>query len=276
MNRKARLPIQKRHLSLMKCLFLWHFLAVVFLSTVNADDLCLSEKQQLSNVNDWGHIASIIDGDTVHLKDGRKVRFIGINTPELGHHGEASQAYGRQAYEALIQLLKGQNKIGLTYDKDKKDRYQRTLAYINLPDGRSVEQILLSKGLAHSIIVPPNDRRIKCYRNIESQARKANLGLWRLSENKWIKAAHLAKKSRGLRYVSGTVLAYSEGKKNIYLKLSSKLSIRIAKKDKKYFLNLRLKELIGKTLKVRGWVNTYRGRQSIHVRTAYDFELPEE
>ncbi len=259
----------------MKCLFLWYLLAIVFLSTANADGLCLSEKQQLSNVNDWGYIDSIIDGDTVHLKDRRKVRFIGINTPELGHHGEASQPYGRQAYDALVQLLEGHNKIGLTYDKDKKDRYQRTLAYINLPDGRSVEQILLSKGLAHSIVVPPNDRRIKCYRSIESQARKANLGLWRLPENKWIKAAHLSKKSRGLRYVSGTVLAYSESKNSIYLKLSSKLSIHVAKKDKKYFPNFRLNELTGKALKVRGWVNTYRDRQLIHVRTAYDFELPE-
>ncbi len=257
----------------MKCLFFWSFLAAFFISTAIADELCLSSSQQLAKVTDWGDIARIVDGDTIHLKDGRKVRFIGIDTPELGHNGEASQPYGRQAYDALVQLLNNQKKIGLSYDKDKKDRYQRVLAYINLSDGQSVEQILLSKGLAHSIVVPPNDQRIKCYRSIETSARKADLGLWRLSENKWIKASRLSKKSKGLRYVNGIVLAYSESRNSIYLKLSRRLSVRISKKDKKYFPNLGSKSLIGKHLRVRGWVNTYRGRQSIHVRTAYDLEI---
>ncbi len=265
--------IPKRHFSYLKCLFFAVLSLFLLITPVIADDVCLSPEQQLSGVDDWATVSKVIDGDTLHLQDGRKIRLIGINTPELGHHGKASQPFARKAYHALSNLLKNSNKIGLSYDKDKKDPYKRLLAYITLADGRSVERLLLSKGLAHSIVVPPNDSRINCYRKIEKIARDANLGLWKLPENQWLEASRLSAKSKGLRYVSGTVSAYSESKKSIYLKLSSKLSIRIAKKDRKYFSNISLRDLTGKQLRVRGWVSTFRGRQSIHVRTSHDLQI---
>lgn len=265
--------LKKRHFSFLKSLFFGLFIAVFYISPAIATNTCLSPEQQLAEVDDWGIVAKIIDGDTIHLKDGRKIRLIGINTPELGRRGAASQAFGLQAYEALVQLLQGHNKVGLSYDKDKKDRYKRSLAYLVLPDGQSVERLLLSKGLAHSIVVPPNDRRIKCYRSIEKTARDKKLGLWRLPENQWFKSSRLSTKSKGLRYVSGTVSGYSESKKSFYLKLGSKLSIRIAKKDKKYFSTINLKKLVGRYIRVRGWVSTHKGRQSIYIRTAHDLQI---
>ncbi len=248
-------------------------LSYVLHSSAFADEFCPTSEELLSKVSDWGVVSKIIDGDTVHLKDGRKIRLIGINTPEIGRHGEASQPFARQAYDVLVKLLKNNKRIGLSYDIDRKDRYKRILAYITLTNGQSIEQALLSKGLAHSIVVPPNDSRIKCYRYLEKKAREANLGLWKLSENQWIRAGNLSSKAKGLRYVSGIISAYSESKKSIYLKLSSKLSIRIAKKDKKYFSEINLKELNGRRIRVRGWANTYKGRQSISVRTSHDFSL---
>lgn len=235
----------------------------------------MSLKQQLAHVDDRGSVAKVIDGDTVHLKDGRKIRLIGIDTPEIGRRGEASQPYGLQAHDALAQLLKNNKKIGLSYDRDKRDRYKRTLAYISLNDGQSVEQILLSRGLARSIIVPPNDSRVNCYRRLETIARKAGMGIWKLPENQWINASQLSTRSKGMRYIKGVISAYSESKKSIYLKLSSKLSIRIAKKDQQYFSKVYLNKLIGKSIRVRGWVSTYKGRQSIAVRTAYDLNILE-
>ena len=264
---------KRRRFSYLKCLFFVLFLNSFLISQALAGVPCLTPEQQLSSVDEWAIVSKIIDGDTLHLNDGRKIRLIGINTPELGRRGKASQPFARKAYHALSNLLKNSKKIGLSYDKDKKDPYKRLLAYITLTDGRSVERILLSKGLAHSIVVPPNDSRINCYRKTEKNARDASLGLWQLLENQWIKAGRLSAKSKGLRYVSGTVSAYSESKKSIYLKLNSKLSIRIAKKDRKYFSNISFNKLIGRHLQVRGWVSTYRGRQSIHVRTAYDLQI---
>ena len=264
--------IEKRHFSELKCLF-FVLLFSVSPSLASASEHCLSTVQQLAEVSDWATVSRIVDGDTVHLSDGRKVRFIGINTPEIGRRGKPSQPYARQAYNFVVQLLKNNKKIGLTFDKDKKDRYKRILAYINLPDGRSVEQLLLARGLAYSIVVPPNDHRVRCYRSIEKQARDTKLGLWTLRENQWQDAADLSAKSRGLRFVKGRVTAYKESRKSIYLQLTKKLAIRIAKKDRQYFAGLNLRKLIGKTLRVRGWVSTYKGRQSIHIRTVHDLQL---
>ncbi|MCW8931163.1 MAG: thermonuclease family protein [Gammaproteobacteria bacterium] len=235
--------------------------------------MCLSSKQQLDEVDEWSTIAKVVDGDTLYLKDGRKIRLIGINAPEIGYRGESSQPYGRQAYDAVIQLVKHNKKIGLSFDKDKKDRYKRYLTYVTLSGGDSIEQILLSKGLAHSIVIPPNDSRIDCYRYIEAIARDKKLGVWSLSEYQWISAKSLSSKARGQRYISGVVSAYRESKKNIFLKLSSKLSIRIAKKDKKYFSGINFKNLVGKTVRVRGWINSYKGRQTVHIRMKHDLQI---
>lgn len=265
--------IKKRHFSFLKCLFFVLLGLFGFSQPITAKELCLSPEQQLANVNDWGVVAKVIDGDTLHLKDGRKIRLIGIDTPEIGRRGEASQPYGRKAYEVLVKLLKNHKKIGLSYDKDKTDRYKRELAYITLADGQSVEQKLLLQGLAHSIIFPPNDKHIMCYRHLENIARKAKSGLWKLPENQWIQARHLSSKANGLRYITGKVSGYSESKKSVYLKLTSKLSIRIAKKDKRYFSAVHFKGLQGKSVRVRGWLSRSKGRQSIHIRTAYDLQI---
>lgn len=279
-------PQWKAHILLLrtiKQLFyysLWEFIllnSLFFgafgLSPVLASESCLTSKQQLSKVTEWSTVAKVIDGDTIVLKDGRKIRLIGINTPEIGRQGKPSQAFARQAQKALSQLLKRNKKIGLTHDQDKKDRYKRLLAYINLEDGQSIEQILLARGLAHSIVVPPNDSRIDCYRAIENHAQDSKLGIWRLPENQWADAYKLPSKSKGFRFIYGTISDYSESRRSIYLKLTSQLSIRIAKKDKPYFLNSQFKKLVGKAVRLRGWVSIYKGRQLIHIRTEHDLEL---
>ena len=243
-----------------------------FISSVSATD-CLTNKQQLQHVKEWAMVAKVIDGDTVHLKDGRKIRFLGINTPEIGRRGEASQPFAKKAYITLKKLLETNKKIGLSYDKVHRDHYKRVLAYISFPDGRSAQQILLAKGLAYSIVVPPNDVRIACYRDIEQQARESSQGIWKMPERQWISAELLSAKAKGQRFITGTISAYSESRKSIYLKLTNKLSIRISKKDKPYFSNINFKQLIGKPVKVRGWVSTYKRRQSIAIRTAHDLQL---
>lgn len=253
----------------------WLFILLygALLSSVLASEPCLTDKQQLARIAEWVKVAHVVDGDTLHLQDGRKVRLIGINTPEIGRAGEPSQAFARQAYKTLIQLVKSGDTIGLSYDQDKYDRYKRLLAYVYLDDGRSVERVLLAKGLAHSIVVPPNDMHINCYRAIENKARRAKLGIWQLSEYQWFDAHKLPKKSKGLRFVSGKVSGYSESRKSIYLRLSPRLSIRIAKKDRHYFSDNQFRKLVGKAVSLRGWVSIYKGRQSIHLRSEHDLEL---
>ncbi len=250
------------------CLFL-----VLCYSSIASGTSCLTQKQQLQYVDEWGYVAKIIDGDTFRLKDGRSIRIIGINTPEIGYRGQPSQAFAKKARRALSHLLDENKRVGLTYDRDKKDRYGRTLAYVNVSDGRSVEEILLAKGLARALVIPPNDARIQCYHFIEQRAQKQHLGIWQLPENQWLDAALLDSSSKGYFYIQGVINHYGESHKSIYLTLTAKLSIRIAKKDRKYFPQLNLKTLVGQRVYVRGWVNIYNGQQSIHIRTRYDLSF---
>ena len=276
----------KRHFIILKCLFfvcfssfnLFLFSLILFtpLSAIASspdNTSCFSSQEQLNHVLEWNQLKTIVDGDTIHLRNGKKIRLIGINTPEIGHNGKASQPFAQKAKQALKNILKKDQKIGLYYDKEKHDKYKRILAFAILEDGRNIAEILLSQGLAHSIVVPPNDKHIHCLRQIEHSARQLNLGLWQLAENKTHSAAELPIKTKGYRFLSGKISAYNESKKSIYLKLTKKLSIRIAKKDMQYFPDINLKSLIGEKVLLRGWVNSYRGRQSIHIRSAYDLRI---
>jgi len=223
---------------------------------------------RVDKVDEWSSIKKVIDGDTIIVSDGRKVRVIGINTPEIGRDGLASEPFAMQALLELKSLLSHEQEIGLIYGKQKKDKYKRILAHISLPDGRNVASVLLKRGLAVSIVVPPNDRYLPCYRKVEQQARGEQRGLWQLPENQIITAGELSSRAKGYRFVSGTIRQYETSKKSIYLKLNKKLAIRISKKDLKYFKRIDLKKMKGSKVTVRGWVSTYKGRQSIHISHA--------
>ncbi len=272
-NRKQK--NSQRHFSFLRCLFYFRlFLPALFVllaATASAQEICMTAQQQLKQVQNWTQVKTIVDGDTLHLQDDRKIRLIGINTPELGHRGEASDPFGLQAWQAVWKLLANNKKVGLYYDRERKDRYKRTLAYVVLPDGTSIEEYLLRQGLAVSIVVLPNDRNLSCYRTLEKQARKSGKGLWQLPEMQWFQAAKLSAKAEGYRFVSGQVLAYNESRKYLYLKLSKNLSVQIARKDQKKFEHL--KSLVGKKIQVRGWIHRYKGKQNLRLRVRDNLEL---
>lgn len=253
--------VEKKHFSILKCFFLCrsvkllclYLLANLFITSAWASTACLSKQQQLAQVDEWVTISKVIDGDTVHLNDGRKIRFIAVNTPEIGRKGKASQPFARKAFKALKKILAHSKKVGLSYDQDKKDRYQRILAYITLENGHSVGRELLRQGLAHTIVVPPNTKYINCYREVEEKARALRLGIWTLAENQLISAHDLSPGSKGYRFISARITAYNESRKSIYLQLTDKLSLRISKKDKHYFSSLNLTSLPGKKVLLRTW-----------------------
>ena len=265
------IKIIKKHFSFLKCFFF--ALSLIYSSSVNSASHCRSAAQQLNSVKDWAEVSRIVDGDTIHLEDGRKIRFIGINTPEIGYKGKLSQPFAQRAKKILQGLLQQNQKVGLYYDKERNDKYKRTLAYVVLSNGQNIAEVLLKKGLAQSIVVPPNVQQINCFRQLEKQAREARSGIWQLAVNQLISANDLPTKTKGYRLISGRISAYNESRKSIYLQLSNKLAIRIAKKDKIYFSGLNLKSLIGKQVLVRGWLNTYKGRQSIHSRSEHDLQI---
>jgi len=115
-------------------------------------------------------VAKVIDGDTIELTDGRRVRYIGINTPER------DQPYYQEATEANRQLV-ANRQIYLEFDLDTFDQYGRTLAYIWV-DGVLANREIVARGYANVFTVPPNVRYEAEFRMVEREAREAGKGLW--------------------------------------------------------------------------------------------------
>jgi micrococcal nuclease len=119
-------------------------------------------------------VAQIVDGDTIELTDGRRVRYIGINTPER------NQPYYEEATQANQQLVGGKE-VGLEIDVETFDQYGRTLAYIWV-DGMLANLEIVRRGFANAFTVPPNVRYEQEFRVAEREARDAGRGLWAGSE----------------------------------------------------------------------------------------------
>jgi len=115
-------------------------------------------------------IAAVVDGDTIELTDGRRVRYIGINTPER------NQPYYKEATDANRQLVEGR-KVQLEVDVETFDQYGRTLAYIWV-DGVMANFEIVNRGFANVFTVPPNVKYEAELRQAERDAREAGRGLW--------------------------------------------------------------------------------------------------
>ena len=210
-------------------------------------------------------VAKIYDGDTIKLADGRVVRFIGINTPELSHDIKPAQPLAAEAKQALVAWLPIGSKVGLRYDQDRQDHYQRTLAHVYAPTGRNLTADLIAQGLGFAIVVPPNTAQTTCYFARERLARKQGRGIW--SDPAYTpKTIHaLTKSDTGFQYVIGTITNTGRGKKNIWLDMGEGFSVRIQAKHLQYFAQMPLADLTGKQLRVRGWVSFYNDKLRMNV-----------
>ena len=122
-------------------------------------------------VSDTLTVQRVVDGDTVVLSDGRKVRVVGINTPE---HGEALAGEARQFTSDFV-LGKA---VVPAPSGGKTDAYGRTLADLQV-DGASLAEAILRSGLAHVMLIPPYDEgEARRLLDAESSARKGKRGIW--------------------------------------------------------------------------------------------------
>lgn len=118
-----------------------------------------------------------VDGDTLELEDGRRVRYIGIDTPETVHPKKKVQCYGPQASARNHQLVDGAL-VRLVKDVEDTDRYGRLLRYIYLEDGTFVNWVLVAEGYARVYTWPPNIAYTTEFENAQNTAKTALSGLW--------------------------------------------------------------------------------------------------
>lgn len=117
-------------------------------------------------------VTRIIDGDTIEIEGGQRVRYIGIDSPEMS----PVECYARQAYDKNSELVLGKT-IGLEKDVSETDRYGRLLRYIWL-DGKLINEALVAEGYAHASSYPPDVKYQDKFRAAETTARESNRGLW--------------------------------------------------------------------------------------------------
>ncbi len=198
-------------------------------------------------------VRHVIDGDTLVLKNGEKVRLIGINTPEVESHYTRAEAGGEAARDWLRKKL-GQAEIWLEYDAEQRDKYDRRLAHVFLPSGEYLNASLLEQGLAMLTLTPPNLRYSKTLIAAQQQAETAATGIWQRPEfqPKPLKDLSLGNDYRGWQRWQVTPRRIGESRKYINLIVSEHFVIKIAKSLQDRFPPL--SQYLDQRLEVRGWL----------------------
>ncbi len=136
-------------------------------------------------------VKRVVDGDTLVLESGERVRLIGIDTPEIHEsaklHRDAKrskqdintiQALGKESYEFTKNLVQGK-RVSLEFDVDRYDKYKRLLAYVYLKDGTFVNAEIVKQGYASLLTFPPNVKYADLFEKLYQEARENKRGLWK-------------------------------------------------------------------------------------------------
>ena len=124
------------------------------------------------------HVAFVYDGDTILLQDGRKIRYLGIDTPEIDHENGNDAPFSRDARDFNRELVNGKI-VTLEYDRQTKDRYKRILAYVFIEGGEMVNALMVKSGLAYVLSCRPNLRYRSYLMTVQRQAIQERLGIWK-------------------------------------------------------------------------------------------------
>jgi micrococcal nuclease len=115
-------------------------------------------------------VTKVIDGDTIEIKGGERVRYIGIDTPERGKY------YWKEATQKNKELVEGK-RVRLEKDTEDRDKYGRLLRYVYIGD-TMVNAELVRQGYAYSYSYPPNLKYQQYLLQLQGQAQDEGLGLW--------------------------------------------------------------------------------------------------
>jgi len=123
-------------------------------------------------------VARVIDGDTLLLTSGQRVRLIGVDTPETKHPDEPVDPLGVEAGEFVRSLI-ADAPVRLEFDRERLDRYERLLAYVWLPDGRLLNDEMIRAGYSAAQTGYSYRQDMKRrFLESEAQARAQGQGMW--------------------------------------------------------------------------------------------------
>ncbi len=155
---------------------------VVILISIVVQFISPQNKQSSQN-NSLVKVARVIDGDTIELENKQKVRYIGIDTPELHDPRKPIQCFAQEAYERNKQLVEGKM-VKLQKDISETDKYRRLLRYVFLYDPPStseavfINKYLVTEGYAHAATFPPDVKYANVFVEEQRSASLNKKGLW--------------------------------------------------------------------------------------------------
>ena len=146
----------------------------------------------LLSAQDLLKVERVVDGDTLLLTNGEKVRLIGIDAPESKPNPRAEKQaamegkdlkniilMGEEATKFVRSFVKPGDEVRIEFDVEKRDRYGRLLGYIYLPDGRMINEEIVRAGYASLLTHPPNVKYQNRFLRAYKEARENRRGLWR-------------------------------------------------------------------------------------------------
>ena len=124
----------------------------------------------------WIRVASVADGDSISLSNGERVRYLGINAPERGEPGKA-EFLAQEAFQFNRNLVLGKE-IRVEFEGEKRDRFNRELAYVYLQDGTWVNRELVKEGYAHVLYQSPGLEKFEEFLSAQQEAIRGKRGIW--------------------------------------------------------------------------------------------------
>lgn len=279
-TRKPEILVSGFRFSAGRILFSFVLFAVSpLLAAQNCPELPIHETVALDRV---------YDGDTLRLQDGRRVRLLSVNAPELARDDLAAQPWAAAAQRAVEDFFGSQQTVLLSFENRRQDRYGRLLAHVMNQQGQNLEQFLVAQGFAIPIVVPPDDRLAPCLRILANKAQQDQLGLWRDSFWHFVDVNNLSIETEEFRNLCGRVMQVDETATAVWLELNGPLVLSIAKDDLEYFSSQNSRSMLSwrnKIVNVSGWLVDRRENKnlmaqgfkpwSMQVRTSYAFEFVE-
>lgn len=213
-----------------------------------------------------GAVASVIDGNALKLTDGTTVRLTGLLAPARPPFlaDTAPWPLADMARRKLAELTRGRQ-VYLWYGGRRKDRYGHTLAHVVRDDGLWIQGAMLKAGLARVETFADNRALADKMLVLESQARRAGLGLWADATYRVRDIAGLDRDADSFQLVEGQALAVAHRGKRTYINFGADyrtdFTVTIPDSARRLFTATGFDPaaLAGLHMRVRGWVDKFNG-----------------
>ncbi|MBU0759505.1 MAG: thermonuclease family protein [Candidatus Omnitrophica bacterium] len=225
-------------------------------------------------------VSRVIDGDTIELSDGRTVRYIGIDTPEIREKNNGTWSYkpmpySEEAREFNRDLVEGKA-VKLEFDVQKLDKYDRILAYVHVGD-RMVNLEMLSRGYAMMYTYPPNVKYSEMFLKAQDEAREARRGLWAGVEENIISPKDTGENIGFVRIVQATIISTYISEKALILNCGYDFKIVIFRNNFSLFPKEAIRSpdsyFRNKAVRVYGIIKKYKGSKEIIINDSSQLRI---